>query len=155
MRAISSFQYRRSRVWSAAKPKRLLEFLFSHRMRIAHSGCAGLCCCQLLISKVDVNVSVGPYILGPVTLVQRDLEDSLSCFRSPRLHPTVINVSPEGLEPFTRYALDALSPRSLKTPNESHTMIPLLPALALAFLSFFSSVFVILRIVIPILPPHP
>ncbi|KAJ7853858.1 hypothetical protein B0H13DRAFT_2673514 [Mycena leptocephala] len=34
-------------------------------------------------------------------------------------------------------------------------MIPLLPALALAFLSFFSSVFVILRIVIPILPPHP
>ncbi|KAJ7771156.1 hypothetical protein DFH07DRAFT_879744 [Mycena maculata] len=34
-------------------------------------------------------------------------------------------------------------------------MIPLIPALALAFLSFFSSVFVILRIVIPILPPHP
>ncbi|KAJ7482400.1 hypothetical protein B0H11DRAFT_2022803 [Mycena galericulata] len=34
-------------------------------------------------------------------------------------------------------------------------MIPLVPALALAFLSFFSSVFVILRIVIPILPPHP
>ncbi|KAJ7639318.1 hypothetical protein FB45DRAFT_828169 [Roridomyces roridus] len=34
-------------------------------------------------------------------------------------------------------------------------MIPLLPALALAFLSFFSSVFVILRIVVPILPPHP
>jgi hypothetical protein len=56
---------------------------FSHRMRIAHSGCAGLRCCQLLISKVDVDVSVGPYILGPVTLVQRDLEDSLSCFRSP------------------------------------------------------------------------
>ncbi|KAJ7167609.1 hypothetical protein C8R46DRAFT_1218540 [Mycena filopes] len=34
-------------------------------------------------------------------------------------------------------------------------MIPLLPALALAFLSFFSSAFVILRIVLPILPPHP
>ncbi|KAJ7498559.1 hypothetical protein FB451DRAFT_1202275 [Mycena latifolia] len=34
-------------------------------------------------------------------------------------------------------------------------MIPLIPALALAFLSFFASVFVILRIVIPILPPHP
>ncbi|KAJ7126406.1 hypothetical protein C8R43DRAFT_931944, partial [Mycena crocata] len=34
-------------------------------------------------------------------------------------------------------------------------MIPLIPALALAFLSFFSSVFVILRIVLPILPPHP
>ncbi|KAJ7693928.1 hypothetical protein B0H17DRAFT_1199604 [Mycena rosella] len=34
-------------------------------------------------------------------------------------------------------------------------MIPLIPALALAFLSFFCSVFVILRIVIPILPPHP
>ncbi|KAJ7098784.1 hypothetical protein B0H15DRAFT_590840 [Mycena belliarum] len=34
-------------------------------------------------------------------------------------------------------------------------MIPLIPALSLAFLSFFSSVFVILRIVIPILPPHP
>ncbi|KAJ7724872.1 hypothetical protein B0H16DRAFT_1384673 [Mycena metata] len=34
-------------------------------------------------------------------------------------------------------------------------MIPLVPALALAFLSFFSSAFVILRIVLPILPPHP
>ncbi|KAJ6616283.1 hypothetical protein B0H10DRAFT_2164740 [Mycena sp. CBHHK59/15] len=34
-------------------------------------------------------------------------------------------------------------------------MIPLIPALALAFLSFFSSVFVILRIIVPILPPHP
>ncbi|TFY64480.1 hypothetical protein EVJ58_g2587 [Rhodofomes roseus] len=34
-------------------------------------------------------------------------------------------------------------------------MIPLIPALALAFLSFLSSAFVILRIIIPILPPHP
>ncbi|OCH86227.1 hypothetical protein OBBRIDRAFT_890636 [Obba rivulosa] len=34
-------------------------------------------------------------------------------------------------------------------------MIPLIPTLALAFISFISSVFVILRIVIPILPPHP
>ncbi|KAI9000773.1 hypothetical protein BD414DRAFT_532602 [Trametes punicea] len=34
-------------------------------------------------------------------------------------------------------------------------MIPLIPALALAFLSFVSSAFVILRILIPILPPHP
>ncbi|KAJ6560471.1 hypothetical protein B0H19DRAFT_1290393 [Mycena capillaripes] len=34
-------------------------------------------------------------------------------------------------------------------------MFPLIPALALAFLSFFSSAFVILRIVLPILPPHP
>ncbi|KAH9938012.1 uncharacterized protein B0H18DRAFT_503 [Fomitopsis serialis] len=34
-------------------------------------------------------------------------------------------------------------------------MIPLIPALVLAFLSFLSSAFVILRIVIPILPPHP
>ncbi|KAF8622101.1 hypothetical protein AX15_007238 [Amanita polypyramis BW_CC] len=34
-------------------------------------------------------------------------------------------------------------------------MIPLIPALALAFLSFIASAFVILRIVIPILPPHP
>ncbi|OSD04594.1 hypothetical protein PYCCODRAFT_1466053 [Trametes coccinea BRFM310] len=34
-------------------------------------------------------------------------------------------------------------------------MIPLIPALAFAFLSFVSSAFVILRIVIPILPPHP
>ena len=34
-------------------------------------------------------------------------------------------------------------------------MIPLAPTLALAFLSFTCSVFVILRIVIPILPPHP
>ncbi|KAF8214004.1 hypothetical protein K438DRAFT_1956105 [Mycena galopus ATCC 62051] len=34
-------------------------------------------------------------------------------------------------------------------------MIPIVPTLALAFLSFISSAFVILRIVIPILPPHP
>ncbi|KAI0030891.1 hypothetical protein K488DRAFT_53236 [Vararia minispora EC-137] len=34
-------------------------------------------------------------------------------------------------------------------------MIPLIPTLALAFFSFFASTFVILRIVLPILPPHP
>ncbi len=34
-------------------------------------------------------------------------------------------------------------------------MIPLIPSLALAFFSFLCSAFVILRIVIPILPPHP
>ncbi|KAJ7246534.1 hypothetical protein B0H12DRAFT_756810 [Mycena haematopus] len=34
-------------------------------------------------------------------------------------------------------------------------MIPIVPTLALAFLSFLSSAFVILRIVLPILPPHP
>ncbi|KAI0940092.1 hypothetical protein AcV5_001290 [Taiwanofungus camphoratus] len=34
-------------------------------------------------------------------------------------------------------------------------MIPLIPTLALAFVSFLSSAFVILRIIIPILPPHP
>ncbi|KAF9450669.1 hypothetical protein P691DRAFT_700859 [Macrolepiota fuliginosa MF-IS2] len=34
-------------------------------------------------------------------------------------------------------------------------MIPLVPALALAFASFLASAFVILRIIIPILPPHP
>ncbi|KDR84027.1 hypothetical protein GALMADRAFT_56685 [Galerina marginata CBS 339.88] len=34
-------------------------------------------------------------------------------------------------------------------------MIPLVPALILAFVSFIASAFVVLRIVIPILPPHP
>ncbi|KAF9535135.1 hypothetical protein CPB83DRAFT_831204 [Crepidotus variabilis] len=34
-------------------------------------------------------------------------------------------------------------------------MLPIIPALVLAFISFICSVFVILRIVIPILPPHP
>ena len=34
-------------------------------------------------------------------------------------------------------------------------MFPLVPTLALAFVSFISSAFVILRILIPILPPHP
>ncbi|KAH9479327.1 hypothetical protein JR316_0007917 [Psilocybe cubensis] len=34
-------------------------------------------------------------------------------------------------------------------------MVPLIPALILAFVSFIASAFVILRIVIPILPPHP
>ncbi|KAG2105097.1 uncharacterized protein F5147DRAFT_754033 [Suillus discolor] len=35
------------------------------------------------------------------------------------------------------------------------TMIPFIPTLILAFVSFISSAFVIFRIVIPILPPHP
>jgi len=34
-------------------------------------------------------------------------------------------------------------------------MLPIIPALVLAFVSFICSVFVILRIVVPILPPHP
>ncbi|KAI6032195.1 hypothetical protein BKA83DRAFT_4210637 [Pisolithus microcarpus] len=34
-------------------------------------------------------------------------------------------------------------------------MIPFVPTVALAFVSFISSAFVVLRIVIPILPPHP
>ncbi|EIW76327.1 hypothetical protein CONPUDRAFT_168889 [Coniophora puteana RWD-64-598 SS2] len=34
-------------------------------------------------------------------------------------------------------------------------MIPVIPTIALAFLSFICSAFVILRIIIPILPPHP
>ena len=34
-------------------------------------------------------------------------------------------------------------------------MLPLIPTLALSFVSFIASAFVILRIVIPILPPHP
>ncbi len=34
-------------------------------------------------------------------------------------------------------------------------MIPLIPALVLAFISFIASAFIILRIIVPILPPHP
>lgn len=34
-------------------------------------------------------------------------------------------------------------------------MLPLIPTLVLSFVSFIASAFVILRIVIPILPPHP
>ena len=34
-------------------------------------------------------------------------------------------------------------------------MIPLILTIALSFVSFLASAFVILRIVIPILPPHP
>jgi hypothetical protein len=34
-------------------------------------------------------------------------------------------------------------------------MFPLVSALALALLSFLASVFVILRVIIPVLPPHP
>ena len=42
------------------------------------------------------------------------------------------------------------------TPARTHVnMIPLIPTLALAFVSFICSAFVILRILIPILPPHP
>jgi len=40
-------------------------------------------------------------------------------------------------------------------PHAPSKMIPLVPTLVLAFLSFTCSVFVILRIVIPILPSHP
>ena len=34
-------------------------------------------------------------------------------------------------------------------------MIPLIPTLILALVSFLSSSFVILRVVLPVLPPHP
>lgn len=34
-------------------------------------------------------------------------------------------------------------------------IIPLVPTLVLSLLSLFCSIFVVLRIVIPILPPHP
>ncbi|KAL6309855.1 hypothetical protein BKA93DRAFT_925199 [Sparassis latifolia] len=34
-------------------------------------------------------------------------------------------------------------------------MIPIIPTLAIAFVSFISSAFVVLRILVPILPPHP
>lgn len=49
----------------------------------------------------------------------------------------------------TRHSLRYLRHATLKR------MIPLVPTLALSFLSFTCSAFVILRIVIPILPPHP
>ncbi|TCD69999.1 hypothetical protein EIP91_005249 [Steccherinum ochraceum] len=41
------------------------------------------------------------------------------------------------------------------SPTSTNTMLPLIPTLALAFVSFICSAFVVLRIVIPILPPHP
>ena len=58
----------------------------------------------------------------------------------------------------------ALRQRALR--NDTHSrparlqdiyanMFPLIPALILAFVSFICSAFVILRILIPILPPHP
>lgn len=56
--------------------------------------------------------------------------------------------------PYAHYA--QRKRRSLKTLGRStNSMIPLIPALVLAFLSFLCSAFVILRIIIPILPPHP
>ncbi|EGO02088.1 hypothetical protein SERLA73DRAFT_71232 [Serpula lacrymans var. lacrymans S7.3] len=42
-----------------------------------------------------------------------------------------------------------------KSSTKFATMIPFIPTVALAFVSFISSAFIVLRIVIPILPPHP
>lgn len=45
--------------------------------------------------------------------------------------------------------------RSLHKKKKYHMITPLIPTLALSLLSLFCSAFVVLRIVIPILPPHP
>ena len=58
----------------------------------------------------------------------------------------------EGPTPLRAHATHALSRFNDLEPN---IMIPLIPVLVLSFLSFASSAFVILRIIIPILPPHP
>ncbi|TFY82700.1 hypothetical protein EWM64_g1313, partial [Hericium alpestre] len=53
----------------------------------------------------------------------------------------------------------ALRPNASNAPTLTSRiatrMFPLIPALALAFVSFLCSAFVILRIILPILPPHP
>jgi hypothetical protein len=57
--------------------------------------------------------------------------------------------SPRRQQNVTRHSLRHLRNAAIES------MIPLVPTLVLSFLSFFCSVFVILRTVIPILPPHP
>ena len=56
----------------------------------------------------------------------------------------------------TRHSLKTRKTQGSSTSSRTHAnMIPLIPTLALAFVSFICSAFVILRILIPILPPHP
>lgn len=69
---------------------------------------------------------------------------ALGCRRRPKR-------STKSLTPLTQLR----NSRSLKDQRLTENMIPLIPALVLAFVSFIASAFVILRIVIPILPPHP
>ncbi|TFY62286.1 hypothetical protein EVG20_g6758 [Dentipellis fragilis] len=59
----------------------------------------------------------------------------------------------EGLTPLRIHALNALFKNS--NAQTQHTMLSLILTLALAFVSFLCSAFVILRIIIPVLPPHP
>lgn len=58
------------------------------------------------------------------------------------------------LRPYVRPTRHSLKHQN-RISNASRTMIPIIPTLALVFVSFLSSAFVILRILIPILPPNP
>ena len=72
------------------------------------------------------------------------------------LPPSLSQGAPPGLSTLDPRRQKNAIRHSLRTLRTQHSnMIPLVPTLALAFLSFTCSVFVILRIVIPILPPHP
>ena len=63
--------------------------------------------------------------------------------------------STKALRPRALRIRHSLKTRKTARLNEYANMFPLVPALILAFVSFISSAFVILRILIPILPPHP
>ena len=68
---------------------------------------------------------------------------------------SLLDGSTKALRPRAQRIRHSLKTRKTARLNEYANMFPLDPALILAFVSFISSAFVILRILIPILPPHP
>lgn len=82
---------------------------------------------------------------------QRSSLHDLDLIPARRLHE-----GPTPPRPTQRHSLKTRKTQESTTPARNHAnMIPLIPTLALAFVSFICSAFVILRILIPILPPHP
>lgn len=51
--------------------------------------------------------------------------------------------------------LDVLHPRNPSRPLQDLKMIPLAVTVALGLVSFSASMFVLFRLLLPILPPHP
>ncbi|KAF8214014.1 hypothetical protein K438DRAFT_2009124 [Mycena galopus ATCC 62051] len=97
--------------------------------------------------QVKVKLAVITQII-PTRWYQSHLAFNATCLFSFSVSSsTVLNVLLKGLH--------LLRATHSTLPQDSRYHDPNRPTLALAFLSFISSAFVILRIVIPILPPHP
>jgi len=120
----------------------------------------------------ELFVVVGPGLFGPCSNWSSRIYSSFHWFlgfslfktvrrsiKSKKLAPFFFSSTLPSRRPYAHHAHTQLTLAQQEQidncPTNSITMIPFIPTLALAFVSFIASAFVILRIVIPILPPHP